>query len=201
MLIIEERVVFDLNTFQFIKHDKLPTNDYVKFHCFVSKSENGQVQEMTKTNKKNKKNYQMLLFKQDTGLSIKYDEDDNTFQFQKLPICDDIAPFNQYAYVCINDVILFFGGYGNGVVSKSVYKYSIRENEWMTFQNTLPGPLCDCVAILSEEDNDIHIIGGANDKDIEVSIHMKTKVRAWDPSQLVMICLFILMNTNKLCYI
>ncbi|ETO03313.1 hypothetical protein RFI_34097 [Reticulomyxa filosa] len=155
---------------------------------------------MLKTNKKNKQNYQMLLFKQDTGLSIKYDEDDNTFQFQKLPVCDDIAPFYQYAYVCINDVILFFGGNDNGL-SKSVHKYSIRENKWMTFQNTLPSPFCDCVAILSEEDNDIYIIGGVNDKDIEASTHMKTKVRAWDPSQLVMICLFTLMNTNKLCYI
>ncbi|ETO00552.1 hypothetical protein RFI_36888, partial [Reticulomyxa filosa] len=26
--------VFDLNTFQFIKHDTLPTSDYVQYHCF-----------------------------------------------------------------------------------------------------------------------------------------------------------------------
>ncbi|ETO22685.1 hypothetical protein RFI_14508, partial [Reticulomyxa filosa] len=60
--------VFDLNTFQFIKHDQLPTNNnnYIQYHCFVSKSENGQVQEMMKTNQKYKQNYQMLLFKEET---------------------------------------------------------------------------------------------------------------------------------------
>ncbi|ETO12236.1 hypothetical protein RFI_25138, partial [Reticulomyxa filosa] len=26
--------VFDLNTFQFIKHDKLPTDNWIKYHCF-----------------------------------------------------------------------------------------------------------------------------------------------------------------------
>ncbi|ETO02616.1 hypothetical protein RFI_34802, partial [Reticulomyxa filosa] len=117
-------------------------------------------------------------------LSIEYDEDNNTFQFQKLPVCDNIAPFYQYAYVCINDIILFFGGFSSDIVSKSVHKYSIRENKWMTFKNTLPSPLYDCVAILIEEDNHIHIIGGIDDKNTEVSTHMKTKVRAWDPSQL-----------------
>ncbi|ETO01431.1 hypothetical protein RFI_36009 [Reticulomyxa filosa] len=100
---------------------------------------NGQVQEMMKTNKQN---YQMLLFCFDTGLSIEYDEDNNTFRFYKLPVCDDIAPFYQYAYVCINDMILFFGGWDFcSVVSKSVHKYSIRENKWTTFENTLPSPI------------------------------------------------------------
>ncbi|ETN99575.1 hypothetical protein RFI_37895 [Reticulomyxa filosa] len=190
--------VFDLNTFKFIKSDSLPhSNTNIWFHCFVSKSENGQVQEMMKTNQKNKQNYQMLLFCKNIGLSIEYDEDNNTFQFQKLPVCHDIAPFYGYAYVCINDVVLFFGGNGNRV-SKSIHKYSIRENKWMTFENALPSPLHSCVAILSEEDNHIHIIGGVKDNNIEVSTHMKTKMRVWDPSQLVIICLFILINTNKL---
>ncbi|ETO36584.1 hypothetical protein RFI_00478 [Reticulomyxa filosa] len=192
--------VFDLNTFQLIQHDQLPINNKIYYHCFVSKSENRQEQEMMKTNQRYKQNYQMLLFCWNIGLSIEYDEYNNTFQFHKLPVCHDMKPFNRYAYVCINDVILFFGGNGNGV-SKSIHKYSIRKNKWTTFKNTLPNPLCDCVAILNEEDNGIHIIGGANDKDIKVSTHMKTKVRIWDPSQLVMVCLFILMNTNKLCYI
>ncbi|ETO35601.1 hypothetical protein RFI_01461, partial [Reticulomyxa filosa] len=179
--------VFDLNTFQFIKHDTLPNNNSIFYHCFVSKSENGQVQEMMKTNQKNKQNYQMLLFCKNTGLSIEYDEENNTFKFQKLHVCNDIASFNYYAYVCINDVILFFGGLNfDYVVSKSVHKYSIRENKLITFKNTLPSPLRSCVAILSEEDNDIHIIGGFNDKDIRVSTHMKTKLRVWDHSQLEM---------------
>ncbi|ETO04957.1 hypothetical protein RFI_32439 [Reticulomyxa filosa] len=48
------------------------------------------------------------------------------------------------------------------------------------------------VAILSEEHDYIHIIGGKDDKEATVSAHMKTKVCVWDPSQLVMIyiCFF-----------
>ncbi|ETO05822.1 hypothetical protein RFI_31573 [Reticulomyxa filosa] len=128
---------------------------------------------MMKTNKKNKQNYQMLLFCKETGLSIEYDEDNNTFQFQELLVCHDIAPFYSYAYVRINDIILFFGGLDFFAVSKAVHI-----------------PLRNCVAILTEENNDVHIIGGVKDKDIKISTHMKTKVRIWDPSQLVIICLF-----------
>ncbi|ETO35123.1 WD-40 repeat protein [Reticulomyxa filosa] len=173
--------VFDLNTFQFIKHETLPTKNGISFHCLVSKSENGQ--EM-------KKNYGMLLFCFKTGLSIEYDEDNNTFQCHQLPVCDDIALLYQYAYVCINDSILFFGGYGwNGnkwVVSESVHKYSIEENKWTTFED-LPSPLESCVAILSEDNTHVHIIGGIDDKKITLSTHMKTKVRVWDIPQLVII--------------
>ncbi|ETO06062.1 hypothetical protein RFI_31336 [Reticulomyxa filosa] len=183
--------VFDLNIFQFLKHDTLPTDNNIWYHCFVSNSENGQGQEMMKTNEKKSK--QMLLFVYSTGLLIEYDEDDNIFQFHELPVCDDIEPFKNYAYVCINDAILLFGGYSWGlcIFSKLVHKYLIRENKWMTFQNTLLSPLHDCIAILNEEDNHIYIIGGKNDKDTKVSTHVKTNVRIWDPSYLVMICLFI----------
>ncbi|ETN98213.1 hypothetical protein RFI_39301, partial [Reticulomyxa filosa] len=102
--------------------------------------------------------------------------------------------------VCINDVILFFGGCNLNAISKSVHKYSIRENKLVTFENTLPSPLRDFVAILNEEDNDIHIIGGLNDKNIVVAIHIKTNVRVWDPLQLVMICylLFILIKHKQI---
>ncbi|ETO36784.1 hypothetical protein RFI_00278 [Reticulomyxa filosa] len=182
--------VFDLNTFQFIKHDTLLTSDYIDYHCFVANSENGQ--DMMKINKQN---YQMLLFCRNTGLSIEYDEDNNTFQFHQIPVCKDITPFFCYAYVDINDIILFFGGWNNrygtnAAISKAVHKYSIRENKWITFQNTLNSPLHYCVAILSK-DNNIHIIGGVDDKENIISTHIKTKVREWDLSQLVMICLFI----------
>ncbi|ETO35155.1 hypothetical protein RFI_01919 [Reticulomyxa filosa] len=194
--------VFDLNTFQFIKHDTLLTNDYIEFHCFVSNSENRQVQEIMKTNEeKNKQSYQMLLFCVKTGLSIEYDEDRNTFKFHQLLVCKDIASFKHYAYVCINDVIFFFGGwndsYANAVILKLVHKYSIRENKWMTFRDTLPNPLYNCVAILSEEDSRIHIIGGSANKKTIVSTHMKTKVFLWDISLLVMICLFLYFDEYK----
>ncbi|ETO32133.1 hypothetical protein RFI_04986 [Reticulomyxa filosa] len=185
--------VFDLNTFQFIKNDTLPTNNFITYHCFVSNSENGQGQEIMKTNEeKNKQNYQMLLFCFNTGLSIEYDEDNNIFQFYKLSVCDDIAPFYKYAYVCINDVIFFFGGW-NGkfndkrIISKSVYKYSIRENKWMIFQDVLPSLLYNCTAILNEEDNDIHIIGGVDSRTEPISTHIKTKVSQWNPSWLMIV--------------
>ncbi|ETO24845.1 hypothetical protein RFI_12311 [Reticulomyxa filosa] len=180
--------VFDLNTFQFIKHDNFPTDNNIYYHCFV------QGQEIIKTNEeKNKQNHQMLLFDRKIGLSIEYDEDNNTFQFHKLSVCSDITSFNGYGYgyVCINDVILFFGGCHSSTCSKSVYMYSIQEDKWTKFKKTLPSPLYNCVAILSEEENYIHIIGGQHNSYSEVSTHTKTKVRVWYASQLVIICLFI----------
>ncbi|ETO14245.1 G-protein beta WD-40 repeats containing protein [Reticulomyxa filosa] len=183
--------VYDLNKFQFIDHDILPASNQIWHHCFILNSENIQGQEMIETNEQN---YEMLLFCKNTGLSIKYCEYQNTFRFYTLRICNDIAPFHKYAYVCINGVILFFGGYGwNGdkwIFSKSVHKYLIKEDKWMTFQNTLHNPLLNCVAILS--DNNIHIIGGNNDKNTTVSTHINAKVYVWDASQL---------STNKIKFI
>ncbi|ETO00826.1 hypothetical protein RFI_36613 [Reticulomyxa filosa] len=168
--------VFDLNTFQFIQHDTLPT-DNIQYYCFVLKSKNERREEMMKTNKQN---YQMLLFCRKIGLSIEYDEGNNSFQFHQLSVCKDIAPLYKYAYVCINDVILFFGGWSySNAFSKSVYKYSIRENKWMTFDNTLSNSLNNCVAILSEEDNDIHIIGGENAKKTASKNEIKYIIEYW----------------------
>ncbi|ETO07892.1 hypothetical protein RFI_29498 [Reticulomyxa filosa] len=171
--------VFDLNTFQFIKHDSLPTN-YTRYHCFVSKSENEQ--------EKNK-NYKMLLFCDKKGLSIEYNEDNNSFQFNQLRACNDVTIFNRFAYICINDIILFFGGYGwegnKYVVSKLAHKYSIQENTWTTFEHTLPIPLYNCFGILNENNNYIHIIGGSDTKRDIISTHIKTKLNIWrDSSEL-----------------
>ncbi|ETN97254.1 hypothetical protein RFI_40277, partial [Reticulomyxa filosa] len=99
--------VFDLSTFQFIKHDTLSITDPC-FHCFVLRSENGQ--EMMRENEK--KDNEMLLFCEKAGLSIEYNEDNNTFKFYQIPVCRDIVPFYSHAYVYVNDVILFFGGNG-----------------------------------------------------------------------------------------
>ncbi|ETO35139.1 hypothetical protein RFI_01933 [Reticulomyxa filosa] len=176
--------VFDLNRFQFIKHDTLPTSNYIHYHCFVSKSANRQ--KVTKTNEeknesKKKLNNEMLLFCEKTGLSITYDEDSNTFQYYKLGICKNISSFSQYAYVFINDAILFFGGYGH----KAVHGLHLN----------ILCP-CDCMVvleILSEDNNYIHIIGGCNDKIISISANMKTKVDVWrDASHLVIFFLTFL---------
>ncbi|ETO11819.1 hypothetical protein RFI_25558 [Reticulomyxa filosa] len=126
----------------------------------------------------------MFLFCRNTGLLIEYDKNINIFQFHQRSVCRSIAPLFKYAYVCVNDAILFFGGFHYPNASKAVHKYSIRENKWMAFENALPSPLYYCVAILNEENNHIHIIGGKDDKMTTVSTHMETKVYLWDPLQL-----------------
>ncbi|ETO32429.1 hypothetical protein RFI_04690 [Reticulomyxa filosa] len=150
--------------------------------------ENRQEQEMVKTNeeKNTKRNYEMLLFCENAGLLIEYNEDDNIFQFHRLPVRGNIVAFNNYAYVCINDIILFFGGSHyrfDCVISNLVHKYSIKK-KWMTFRNTLPSPLFHSVAILSEDNTNIHTIGGSDYNNIALSTNIKTKVRIWDTSQL-----------------
>ncbi|ETO23555.1 hypothetical protein RFI_13626 [Reticulomyxa filosa] len=163
--------VFDLNTFRFIKHDILLTDNNIFFHCFVLNSKNGQGQEMMKTNQKYKQNYQMLLFCLKTRLSIEYDEDDNTFQFYQLSVCKDMR-HSLNMHMCV-------------LMMLSLHKYLIQENKWTTFENTLPSSLHHCVAILSEDNDYIHIIGGKYDTYRAVSTHIKTKVCACDVSQLV----------------
>ncbi|ETO33154.1 hypothetical protein RFI_03957 [Reticulomyxa filosa] len=183
--------VFDLNTFQFIKHDTLPIRDLIEYPCFVSNSENGQGQEIMKTNKK--KNYEMLLFCKKGGLLIEYDEDNNNFQFHKLPVCKDIAPLSEYAYVRVNDTILFFGGYGQSA-SKSVHKYSIKEKKWITFKDMFV-PLCNCFGILNEDNTYIHIVGGYHIK-YSIFTHIKIKLSELiDPPQLVSFLFFLYLNT------
>ncbi|ETO20708.1 hypothetical protein RFI_16509 [Reticulomyxa filosa] len=164
--------VFNLNIFKFIKHNTLPTDDLICYHCFIAKPEMMKI---------NKKNFEMILFCRSTGLSIVYDEETNTFQFHQLSVCTDIARFNRYAYVYTNNFILFFGGCNdslfNHVISKSVHKYSIRDNKWIPFKHTLPIPLSNCIGILNDYNTDIHIIGG-NNENILVSTHMKTIVNS-----------------------
>ncbi|ETO04658.1 hypothetical protein RFI_32738 [Reticulomyxa filosa] len=53
--------VFNLNTFKFIKHHHLPTNNCINHHCFVSKSENEPEQEIMKINEEKNKQNQMLI--------------------------------------------------------------------------------------------------------------------------------------------
>ncbi|ETN97482.1 hypothetical protein RFI_40047, partial [Reticulomyxa filosa] len=72
-----------------------------------------------------------------------------------------------------NNHLLFITFQFNNIIAL----YSIQENKWMLFENTLPSPLFDCVAILSEEDNYIHIIGGRADINTILSTHTKTKLK------------------------
>ncbi|ETO27770.1 WD-40 repeat-containing protein, partial [Reticulomyxa filosa] len=157
--------VFDLNTSQYVNHSTLPIdNCEIFFHCFLLKAQN-----------------EIVLFCKKSGLSMKYDEFSNTFQFHNLRVRAEFARFNNYACVCVNDFILFFGGYGgyDFGVAKVVYKYSIKENKWIAFERTLPNPLRDCVAILNEDHTFVHILGGKDLQHHGVATHMKTKVDEW----------------------
>ncbi|ETO02977.1 hypothetical protein RFI_34433, partial [Reticulomyxa filosa] len=194
--------VFDLNTFQFIQHDTLLTYNPTWYHCFVSKSENKQEMKTNRKKNKIKKKNEMILFCKKAILSIEYDEDNNTLQSYSLRYYKNVTSFHRCAYVCINDVVLLFGGLSGGlggkyIVSRAVHKYLIRENMWMKSEFTLPISLCDCFGVLSEDNTCIHIIGGNHYENKPVSTHIKANVITWcDVSQLIY-CFFE-SNTNKL---
>ncbi|ETO03614.1 WD repeat-containing protein [Reticulomyxa filosa] len=165
--------IFDLTIFQYINQSILPVDNDLCYHCFVSRTVKSKL-----TNEKKK--IEMLLFCRSTGLAIEYDEDNNEFQFRYLRVCTTMQSFKCYAYACIDDIILFFGGNnGNGHVIHSVHKYSITEDKWMKFEHTLPILLYHSVAILSEDSAYLHILGGENDRYRTTSVHLKTKVNEW----------------------
>ncbi|ETO03285.1 hypothetical protein RFI_34125, partial [Reticulomyxa filosa] len=92
-------------------------------------------------NKKRKS--EMLLFCQNTGLSIEFDEQINCFAFHRLSVAKDIELFNNYAYVCFNGIALFFSGW-DGISKKAtdaVHKYSIAGDTRITLKHKLPFPL------------------------------------------------------------
>ncbi|ETO06571.1 WD repeat-containing protein [Reticulomyxa filosa] len=173
--------VFDLNTFQYVNHTTLPIDTKISFHCFVLKTENELI--TPKADIKQSKS-KMVLFCEKTGLSIDYDEVNNIFHFRSLWICSTMKHFYHYAFVCINDIILFFGGWNgnvgyNTVVSNAIHKYSIQKDKWMKFELTLPIPSTDCIAVLSEDNMFVHILGGQDDEWKEMATHIQTKVAAW----------------------
>ncbi|ETO34397.1 hypothetical protein RFI_02697 [Reticulomyxa filosa] len=164
--------VFDLNTFQFVKHNTLPIDDNsdIKYHCFVSK----------RGNESNKKSHEMILFCKNIGLLIIYDEDNNIFQYHNIWVCTSIRSFISYACICIDEFILFFGGqnYDGFCISNDVYKYSIVDKKWMKFEFTLPDLRTDSIAVLNESDMFIHIIGGYTGNS-GISKHIRTKLKEW----------------------
>ncbi|ETO30329.1 WD repeat-containing protein [Reticulomyxa filosa] len=159
--------VFDLTKFQFIKHDILPIDINISFHCFVKRNENENG---------NKEKDEMWLFCFEIGLSIEYDEKLNTFQFHKLRVCDTIKSFHYYAYSYIQNSILFFGGclfYGS--TSNQIHKYSIINNKWMKCKEILSIPLKYPIAILTEDNLFVHILG-VDDTNNKLLTHIKMKI-------------------------
>ncbi|ETO34588.1 hypothetical protein RFI_02503 [Reticulomyxa filosa] len=161
--------VFDLNALKYIKHSNLPNESAsIYYHCFVS------------TTDSDKDKNQMLLFCYKTGLSIEYNEDTNTFSFQKLPVCSALFSFNRYGYVRICDAILFFGGNNENKNNalKTIYSYSITRNKWKKLEYILPMPLSYCFVTLNADNTYVHIIGGFNGKR-DLSTHIKINIDKW----------------------
>ncbi|ETO01707.1 hypothetical protein RFI_35729 [Reticulomyxa filosa] len=121
----------------------------------------------------------MLLFCNKTGLFISYDESNNTFQFHSIRVCSTIRPFCSYAYVAINNVILFFGGDDSRLhSSKLVHKYSITENKWRQFEQTASISMTDCFGVPNEDNTYVHIVGGYSGL-LSIKLHLRTKVKEW----------------------
>ncbi|ETO07392.1 hypothetical protein RFI_29997 [Reticulomyxa filosa] len=158
--------IANLNTLKYIMHEDLPIDSETRNHCFISKENKN----------KNKNKNEMLLFCKNTGLSIKYDEDNNTLEFHKIRVCASLKMSESYGYIYINDFILFFGG-DDLSISDKIHKYCITENKWIQYEQTLPVLLENCTAVLAENATFIHILGVINGS--EESIHMKINVKEW----------------------
>ncbi|ETN98829.1 hypothetical protein RFI_38658, partial [Reticulomyxa filosa] len=125
-----------------------------QFHCFVP---------LTMNNEKVINHF--ILFCYNIGILIKYDEQNKTFNYQKLPICTDLKDFNMYSFAHIYDYIFLFGGANcEWKRTKHVYKYSMKDKIWNQCKITLPVKTNSSFTILSSDDTNVHVIGGFNAK-------------------------------------
>ncbi|ETO03016.1 hypothetical protein RFI_34394, partial [Reticulomyxa filosa] len=86
---------------------------------------------------------------------------------------------HSYRFLCGNDFILFFGGEDDyHFTSKDINQYSVIEDKWMKYGQTLPILLINCVIVLSEGGRFIHILGVLEDNST-TQIHMRTNVNKW----------------------
>ncbi|ETN99652.1 hypothetical protein RFI_37818, partial [Reticulomyxa filosa] len=119
-----------------------------------------------------------ILFCLNTGLLIKYDEQNKTFHYEKLPICPALNDLKSYSFVYLCDFIFLFGGrnVNTSQKTKSVYKYSMKEKTWSEFKFTLPMEISLSFAILSNDDTNVHIIGGWNARNEIQKMHVTVNV-------------------------
>ncbi|ETO02350.1 hypothetical protein RFI_35086, partial [Reticulomyxa filosa] len=120
---------------------------------------------------------EMMIFSENIGLHIKYDEDNNSFHFYKIRVCTSLRILSSYAYACIGDFILFFGGYGGIMIGNvtTVHKYSMTENKWMRYKQYLPISLRFPTVVLTNDNTSLHIFGVFAEK----AKHFETKVNEW----------------------
>ncbi|ETO04709.1 hypothetical protein RFI_32687, partial [Reticulomyxa filosa] len=137
-------------------------------------------------NNNNNNNNEMLLFCRNTGLSIRYDAQIQTFHYRYLPMSSEVALFHTYAYAYAGDVLLCFGGWDS--ISKlstdAVFKYSIKDNAWSKCKISLPSTLSSTAGVLVTQDEQphqtyVHLIGGTKVKEVDVSWHLRTKAIQW----------------------
>ncbi|ETO03074.1 hypothetical protein RFI_34336 [Reticulomyxa filosa] len=165
--------VFNLHTLQYVNQSTLPiqSENGTSYHCFVLKTCYG-LESMARK-------HEMVLFCEETGLSIEYDEESNSFGIKPLHVCRDMRFLLRYAYVCINETILFFGGYRRCTRIRDVFKYAMHDNIWTKFERTLPIPLHGCAAIPNGDKTFVHILGGKNTRKRLMSTHTRTGVQEW----------------------
>ncbi|ETN97414.1 hypothetical protein RFI_40115 [Reticulomyxa filosa] len=158
--------VIDLKTMKpltGIKNNIIPIFG-IDYHCLVP---------LTMNNEKLINHF--ILFCRNTGSLIKYDEQNKTFHYQKLPICPGLN--NSYSFVHLYDFIFSFGGFNSKFERiKNVYKYSMKEKTWNECKFTLPMEISDSFAILSGNDKNVHVIGGKNAKGKRQEMHVSVNV-------------------------
>ncbi|ETO34908.1 viral A-type inclusion protein [Reticulomyxa filosa] len=152
-----------------VKNNIIPREKHefkIAYHCFVP---------LTMSNEKVVNHF--ILFCLNTGLLIKYDERNKTFHYEKLPICPALNDFKSYSFVYLFDFIFLFGGYNSKYEKvKNVYKYSMKEKTWSEFKFTLPMEISNSFAILSDDDTNVHIIGGWNAKHEIQKMHVSMNI-------------------------
>ncbi|ETO03449.1 hypothetical protein RFI_33958, partial [Reticulomyxa filosa] len=164
--------VIDLKTMKSlngIKNTIMPTKEHkfgASYHCFVP---------LTINNEKMINHF--IFFCYNTGLLIKYDEQNKIFNYEKLPICHSLDDFNMYSFVYIYDYIFLFGGADSEWrKTKLVCKYSMKDKTWNQCKLTLPMEVFASFAIFSGDDTNVHVIGGFDAKDEEQKMHVSVNV-------------------------
>ncbi|ETO26658.1 hypothetical protein RFI_10475 [Reticulomyxa filosa] len=146
--------VIDLKTMKpltGIQNNMIPKDEPkfgINYHCFVP---------LTMNNKKSINHF--ILFCRNTGLLIKYDEQNKTFNYEKLPICSDLTESKFYSFVYLHDLIFLFGGRNSKCRTNGVWKYSMKEKTWDQCGFTLPMKINASFAVLSADNTTVHFVG------------------------------------------
>ncbi|ETO25233.1 hypothetical protein RFI_11904 [Reticulomyxa filosa] len=136
--------VLSTNSLQLKAKTMLPIDNIVGGSCFVSLSAHA-----------------MFFFNRNSGLRITYHQTHSSFEYKKLPICDDLHYALDYSFVFSKGYVVLFGGYRRGdTYSNSIFLYSVHTNEWKRSPFILPTPVHNTFAIINDNKTHIHVMGG-----------------------------------------